>query len=143
MSDAQWRNFRANLPILTIVFAIFGLAANAFRACFRFKARGMSFLWLFISFIYLTYLHGAWYACLFPPFLQLSLSLSLSLCVFIFLSFFGSIVFILAIALLNYLLVKVRFLLPSPPFSCLTLLGYNILFFALFYNQSSCLCPFS
>ena len=51
-------------------------------------------------------------------------SLSLSLCVFIFLSFFGSIVFILAIALLNYLLVKVRFLLPSPPFSCL--LGYKM-----------------
>ena len=118
MSDAQWRNFRANLPILTIVFAIFGLAANAFRACFRFKARGMSFLWLFISFIYLTYLHGAWYACLFPPFLQLCFSLSL--CFYHSFVFFGSIVFILAIALLNYLLVKVRFLLPSPPFSCLS-----------------------
>ncbi|KAF3964701.1 hypothetical protein CMV_011048 [Castanea mollissima] len=95
LSDAQWRNFRANLPILTIVFAIFGLAANAFRACFRFKARGMSFLWLFISFIYLTYLHGA------------------------------CIVFILAIALLNYLLVKIS---ARKKYFLLVLWSFNIFF---------------
>ncbi|XP_030956962.1 putative membrane-bound O-acyltransferase C24H6.01c isoform X2 [Quercus lobata] len=95
MSDAQWRNFRANLPILTIVFAIFGLAANAFRACFRLKARGMSFLWLFISFIYLTYLHGA------------------------------CIVFILAIALLNYLLVKI---FARKKYFLLVLWSFNIFF---------------
>nr|XP_023885583.1 putative membrane-bound O-acyltransferase C24H6.01c isoform X1 [Quercus suber]XP_023885584.1 putative membrane-bound O-acyltransferase C24H6.01c isoform X2 [Quercus suber] len=95
VSDAQWRNFRANLPILTIVFAIFGLAANAFRACFRFKARGMSFLWLFLSFIYLTYLHGA------------------------------CIVFILAIALLNYLLVKI---FARKKYFLLLLWSFNIFF---------------
>lgn len=95
VSDAQWRNFRANLPILTIVFAIFGLAANAFRACFRFKARGMSFLWLFLSFIYLTYLHGA------------------------------CIVFILAIALLNYLLVKI---FARKKYFLLVLWSFNIFF---------------
>ena len=83
---------------------------------------------LAFHFFHLPYLFARSLVCLpFPP-ISSTLSLSLSLCVFIFLSFFGSIVFILAIALLNYLLVKVRFLLPSPPFSCLS----NIWFFALF-----------
>lgn len=62
VSDAQWRNFRGNLPILTFVFGIFALVANTLRAYFDLKARGMSIVWLFISLIYLSYLHGAWYA---------------------------------------------------------------------------------
>lgn len=61
VSDAQWRNFRSNLPILTVVFILFAVLANTFRTFFNLKARGMSILWLFISFIYLFYLHGAWY----------------------------------------------------------------------------------
>ncbi|KAL9429768.1 hypothetical protein AB3S75_031569 [Citrus x aurantiifolia] len=76
VSDSQWRNFRSNLPILTVVFTLFAVLANAFRTFFNLKARGMSILWLFISFIYLFYLHGA--------------------CV----------IFILSIASLNFLLVK-------------------------------------
>ncbi|XVF41014.1 hypothetical protein PTKIN_Ptkin01aG0246500 [Pterospermum kingtungense] len=59
VSDAQWRNFRANLPILTLVFALFTMLANICRKSFRFRARGMSILWLFLSLIYLSYLHGA------------------------------------------------------------------------------------
>ncbi|KAH9648738.1 transcription factor KUA1 [Citrus sinensis] len=60
VSDAQWRNFRSNLTILTMVFALFAMLANTFRTFFNLKARRMSILWLFISFIYLFYLHGAW-----------------------------------------------------------------------------------
>ncbi|CAK7340405.1 unnamed protein product [Dovyalis caffra] len=59
VSDAQWRNFRANLLILTLVFAIFALFANSLRALFSLKAKGMSLVWLFISLAYLSYLHGA------------------------------------------------------------------------------------
>ncbi|XP_019191131.1 PREDICTED: putative membrane-bound O-acyltransferase C24H6.01c isoform X1 [Ipomoea nil] len=57
-SDAQWRNFRGNLPILTLVFGIFTLLATVFRA-YGLKAKGMSIIWLFISLAYLAYLHGA------------------------------------------------------------------------------------
>ena len=60
MSDAQWRNFRANLPILSLVFGVFTMIANICRKSFHFRARGMSILWLFLSLIYLSYLHGAW-----------------------------------------------------------------------------------
>ncbi|KAM6583943.1 hypothetical protein CsatB_010945 [Cannabis sativa] len=77
VSDAQWRNFRANLPILTIVFTIFALLANVSRTLFHFKAKGMSLIWVVISLAYLLYLHGA------------------------------CIVFIILIASLNYLLVKI------------------------------------
>ncbi|KAK9928886.1 hypothetical protein M0R45_026003 [Rubus argutus] len=77
VSDAQWRNFRGNLPILTIVFAIFTSIAHQLRAYFRLKARGMSVVWLLISFTYLLHLHGA------------------------------CIIFILSIASVNFLLVKV------------------------------------
>ncbi|MBA0631319.1 hypothetical protein Godav_000202, partial [Gossypium davidsonii] len=59
-SDDQWRNFRTNLPILSLVFGIFTLLANIFRKLFHLRARGMSFFWLFLSLIYLSYLHGAW-----------------------------------------------------------------------------------
>ncbi|KAL4324902.1 hypothetical protein GQ457_11G006840 [Hibiscus cannabinus] len=58
VSDAQWRNFRSNLPILSLVFGIFTLLANICRKLFRLRARGMSILWLFLSLIYLSYLHG-------------------------------------------------------------------------------------
>ncbi|EOY11796.1 hypothetical protein SCA6_003404 [Theobroma cacao] len=77
VSDAQWRNFRANLPLLTLVFGVFTMLANISRQCFHFRARGMSIVWLFLSLIYLSYLHGA--------------------CV----------VFILLIASANFLLVKI------------------------------------
>ncbi|KAK9146341.1 hypothetical protein Sjap_006244 [Stephania japonica] len=59
VSDAQWRNFRGNLPILTIVFVIFSLVAYTLRATFRLNGSGMSIVWSFISFAYLSYLHGA------------------------------------------------------------------------------------
>lgn len=77
VSDAQWRNFRGNLPVLTAVFGIFTMVANISRVHFHLKARGMSIIWLLISLIYLSYLHGA------------------------------CIVFILSIASVNYLLVKI------------------------------------
>ncbi|KAK2966199.1 hypothetical protein RJ640_008765 [Escallonia rubra] len=77
-SDAQWRNFRGNLPILTIVLGIFTLVANMLRAYFHLQAMGMSVVWLLISLTYLCYLHGAF------------------------------ILFVLAIASVNFLLAKVR-----------------------------------
>ncbi|KAL9235783.1 hypothetical protein vseg_010519 [Gypsophila vaccaria] len=76
VSDGQWRNFRGNLPILTAVFGAFTLVAMALRKIYHLRASGMSIVWLFISLIYLIYLHGA--------------------CV----------VFILAIVTLNFLIVK-------------------------------------
>ncbi|KAK3022177.1 hypothetical protein RJ639_045372, partial [Escallonia herrerae] len=77
-SDAQWRNFRGNLPILTIVLGYFTLVANMLRAYFRLQAMGMSVVWLLISLTYLSYLHGAF------------------------------ILFVVAIASVNFLLAKVR-----------------------------------
>ncbi|KAL0335361.1 UNVERIFIED_CONTAM: Flap endonuclease 1 [Sesamum radiatum] len=80
ISDAQWRNFRSNLPILTMVFGIFTLVANVLRTSLSLKAHGMSIVWLLISLTYLLYLHGA--------------------CV----------IFVLTIASANFCLVKVCFL---------------------------------
>ncbi|KAJ9180402.1 hypothetical protein P3X46_008651 [Hevea brasiliensis] len=77
VSDAQWRNFRGNLPILTVVFGISTALANFLRAFLCLKAKGMSIVWLVISLVYLSYLHGA--------------------CT----------VFILSIASVNFLLVKI------------------------------------
>ncbi|CAL8998248.1 unnamed protein product [Prunus brigantina] len=77
VSDAQWRNFQGNLPVLTIVFTLFTLIANLLRTSFHLKARGMSIIWILISFTYLSYLHGA------------------------------CIIFILSIASVNFLLVKI------------------------------------
>ncbi|XP_065852797.1 membrane-bound O-acyltransferase gup1 [Euphorbia lathyris] len=77
LSDSQWRNFRGNLPILTVVFGIFAVLANSLRAFFGLKAKGMSFVWLFISLAYLSYLHGA--------------------CT----------IFVLSLAMVNFLLVKI------------------------------------
>ncbi|XP_021899295.1 putative membrane-bound O-acyltransferase C24H6.01c isoform X1 [Carica papaya] len=76
-SDAQWRNFRGNLPILTLVLTIFTALANMSRSYFHLKAKGMSIVWLFISMVYLLYLHGA------------------------------CIIFILSIAAANFLLTKI------------------------------------
>ncbi|KAK4745055.1 hypothetical protein SAY87_011367 [Trapa incisa] len=77
VSDAQWRNFRGNLPILTVVFGIFSFAANMMRAYFGLKATGMSVIWFLLSLAYLLYLHGA------------------------------CIIFVVSIASLNYLFVKI------------------------------------
>lgn len=60
VSDAQWRNFRANLPILTLAFGLVAMLANTLRAFLSLKAKGLSIAWLFISLPYLCYLHGAW-----------------------------------------------------------------------------------
>ncbi|PSS18985.1 Membrane-bound O-acyltransferase [Actinidia chinensis var. chinensis] len=59
VSDAQWRNFRGNLPVLTIVLGIFTSIANMLRVYYQLKAKGMSIVWLLISLAYLSYLHGA------------------------------------------------------------------------------------
>ncbi|XP_071937129.1 membrane-bound O-acyltransferase gup1 isoform X2 [Coffea arabica] len=76
-SDAQWRNFRGNLQILTVVFGIFTLVANVLRTYCCLRAKGMAYVWLLISLAYLSYLHGA------------------------------CIIFILTIASANFLLVKI------------------------------------
>ncbi|CAL4902993.1 unnamed protein product [Urochloa decumbens] len=77
LSDAQWRNFRGNLPILTGVMAAFLILVNTLRYCYGLKGRGTALAWLILSLSYLCYLHGA--------------------CV----------VFILLIALINYSMVKI------------------------------------
>ncbi|CAN4075672.1 unnamed protein product [Withania somnifera] len=58
VSDGQWRNFRGNLTILTLVFGIFTLVATLCRK-YGLKAKGMSAIWLMVSLVYLSYLHGA------------------------------------------------------------------------------------
>ncbi|KAB1199160.1 putative membrane-bound O-acyltransferase C24H6.01c [Morella rubra] len=95
VSDAQWRSFRGNLPLITVVFGMFTLVANTLRAYFDLKARGMSIVWIFISLIYLSYLHGA------------------------------CIVFILSIASINYLLVKI---FARKKYFALVIWGFNIFF---------------
>ncbi|XP_043724395.1 membrane-bound O-acyltransferase gup1 isoform X1 [Telopea speciosissima] len=77
VSDSQWRNFRGNLPVLTLVMVIFILVANILRAKYCLKSKGMSIVWLSLSLSYLSYLHGA--------------------CV----------IFIISIASANYFLVKI------------------------------------
>uniref|UniRef100_A0A1D1XRT0 Putative membrane-bound O-acyltransferase C24H6.01c n=1 Tax=Anthurium amnicola TaxID=1678845 RepID=A0A1D1XRT0_9ARAE len=59
ISDSQWRNFRGNLPILTLVLAIFMFVAKILRSLFNLKGKGMSIVWLLLSLSYLSYLHGA------------------------------------------------------------------------------------
>ncbi|CAD6272960.1 unnamed protein product [Miscanthus lutarioriparius] len=62
LSDAQWRNFRGNLPILSAVMGTFLVLVNGLRYCYGLKGRGTALLWLVLSLSYLCYLHGAWYA---------------------------------------------------------------------------------
>ncbi|KAJ7973973.1 MBOAT (membrane bound O-acyl transferase) family protein [Quillaja saponaria] len=95
VSDAQWRNFRANIPVLTLVFGIFTLVANVLRAFFHLKASGMSTIWLLFSLIYLLYLHGA------------------------------CIIFVLSIASVNFLLVK---MFAQRRYFSLAIWSYNIFF---------------
>ncbi|XP_020581794.1 putative membrane-bound O-acyltransferase C24H6.01c [Phalaenopsis equestris] len=59
LSDAQWRNFHGNLPILTFVFGIFTFGAIALRNQFNLKGRGMSVVWFIMSLAYILHLHGA------------------------------------------------------------------------------------
>nr|XP_010929814.1 putative membrane-bound O-acyltransferase C24H6.01c isoform X3 [Elaeis guineensis]XP_010929815.1 putative membrane-bound O-acyltransferase C24H6.01c isoform X3 [Elaeis guineensis]XP_019708520.1 putative membrane-bound O-acyltransferase C24H6.01c isoform X3 [Elaeis guineensis] len=59
LSDAQWRNFRGNLPILTLVMCFFTFVANILRYHYCLKGRGMSFIWIILSLCYLSYLHEA------------------------------------------------------------------------------------
>ena len=110
VSDAQWRNLRGNIPVLTLVFGIFTLLANLMRAFFNLKVGGMSIVWLLFSLTYLSYLHGAWYS-LFWCFAFNVLSFTIGI-LYLFHSNFVSvslcsIVFILSIATVNFLLVKV------------------------------------
>lgn len=59
ISDGQWRNFRGNLPILTLVLGMFMLLVNIMRTTFHFHGRGLSVLWILLSLAYIIYLHGA------------------------------------------------------------------------------------
>ncbi|XP_028768255.1 putative membrane-bound O-acyltransferase C24H6.01c isoform X1 [Neltuma alba] len=95
VSDAQWRNFRGNIPVLTIVFGIFTLLANLMRSFFSLKVRGMSTVWLLFSLIYVSYLHGA------------------------------CIVFVLSIATVNFLLVKI---FARKKYFTLIVWSYNLFF---------------
>ncbi|KAK4263818.1 hypothetical protein QN277_029185 [Acacia crassicarpa] len=95
VSDAQWRNFRGNIPVLTVVFGIFTLLAKLMRLFFSLKARGMSTVWLLFSLIYLSYLHGA------------------------------CIIFVLSIATVNFLLVKI---FAQKKYFTLIVWSYNLFF---------------
>ncbi|EFJ25234.1 hypothetical protein SELMODRAFT_99787 [Selaginella moellendorffii] len=57
LSDAQWRNFRANLPALTIVLGGFTVLSLILTHGLRFGGKGMSRYWLVVSTIFLAYMH--------------------------------------------------------------------------------------
>jgi hypothetical protein len=78
LSDSQWRTFRAGLPALTGVMAIFTILAGGLKAGLHLSGRPMAWFWLILSLSYIAYLHGA--------------------CV----------VFILAIAISNFAITKVH-----------------------------------
>ncbi|KAJ3681384.1 hypothetical protein LUZ60_015873 [Juncus effusus] len=65
ISDPQWRNFRANLPILTFVMGVFVIFTNVLRYLYNLRGKGMSVMWILLSLIYLLYLHGACVAFIF------------------------------------------------------------------------------
>lgn len=106
ISDAQWRNFRENLPILTVVLGFFTIVANILRYWYNLKGRGMSFIWILTSLSYLSYLHGAWYA-------SWSQELSIyPLCASFWLlrwliTYLCSVGYIISIASLNFFMAKV------------------------------------
>ncbi|MCO5557498.1 hypothetical protein L7F22_011063 [Adiantum nelumboides] len=59
VSDSQWRNFRQNLPILSLAMALLSLTNNTIRRSFSLQGKGTSCVLLAISLIYILYLHGA------------------------------------------------------------------------------------
>lgn len=86
ISDAQWGNFRGNLPILTFVLGLSTFGVITLRSQFSLEGRGMSIVWFLISLGYIFYLHEA--------------------CV----------VFVLSIASVNYFLAKILAKSKSYPY---------------------------
>ncbi|OAE27328.1 hypothetical protein AXG93_2817s1330 [Marchantia polymorpha subsp. ruderalis] len=88
LSDSQWRNFRSNLPVLAVVMGSFTAVGQILRSTFQLRRRGMSWFWLTLSLVYIVYLHGA------------------------------SVLFILAIALGNYYVVKCKLDMTTSSLVC-------------------------
>jgi hypothetical protein len=122
LSDTQWRNFRSGLPALIAVMAAFSILGACLRGSLGLKGRGMARFWLIASSVYVIYLHGNWYipapaivvlqhtghhVCLGGKWWDLASLSSYWLVPLYVVVWLGSVLFILAIALGNYVLTKV------------------------------------